>query len=83
MDEGVRLSGAQEVPVKSPPGSSSGDASLLLPSSLGWTLLLYAALVLATTAVIAFALLVVTAVITLLVNGVERRARAVQAQPAE
>jgi PAS domain S-box-containing protein len=48
MDEGVRLSGAQEVPVKSPPGSSSGDASLLLPSSLGWTLLLYAALVLAT-----------------------------------
>jgi PAS domain S-box-containing protein len=48
MDEGVRLSGAQEVPVKSPPGPSSGDASLLLPSSLSWTLLLYAALVLAT-----------------------------------
>ena len=48
MDEGVRLSGAQEVPVKSPPGTSSGDASLLLPSSLSWTLLLYAALVLAT-----------------------------------
>jgi MFS family permease len=40
-------------------------------------------LVLATTAVIAFALLVVTAVITLLVNGVERRTHAVQAQPAE
>jgi len=40
-------------------------------------------LVLATTAVIAFALMVVTAVITLLVNGVERRTRAVQAQPAE
>jgi PAS domain S-box-containing protein len=34
--------------VKSPSGSSSGGASLLLPSSLGWTLLLYAALVLAT-----------------------------------
>src|SRR5215472_6488985 len=48
MDEGVRLSGAQEVPLKSPPGTSSGDASLLLPSSLSWTLLLYAALVLAT-----------------------------------
>jgi PAS domain S-box-containing protein len=48
MDEGVRLSGAQDVPVKSPPGPSSGDASLLLPSSLSWTLLLYAALVLAT-----------------------------------
>jgi MFS family permease len=40
-------------------------------------------LVLATTAVFAFALMVVTAVITLLVNGVERRTRAVQAQPAE
>lgn len=40
-------------------------------------------LVLATTAVIAFALLVVTAVITLLVNGVERCTHAVQAQPAE
>jgi len=48
MDEGVRLSGTQEVPVKSRPGPSSGDASLLLPSSLSWTLLLYAALVLAT-----------------------------------
>src|SRR5579862_5197171 len=29
-------------------GPGSGDASLLLPSSLSWTLLLYAALVLAT-----------------------------------
>jgi carbon-monoxide dehydrogenase large subunit len=48
MDQGVRLSGEQEVPAKSRPGTSSGDASLLLPSSLSWTLLLYAALVLAT-----------------------------------
>lgn len=48
MDQGVRLPGEQEVPAKSRPGSSSGDASLLLPSSLSWTLLLYAALVLAT-----------------------------------
>jgi PAS domain S-box-containing protein len=48
MDQGVRLAGEQEVPAKSRPGSSAGDASLLLPSSLGWTLLLYAALVLAT-----------------------------------
>jgi MFS family permease len=40
-------------------------------------------LVLATTAVIAFALMIITAVITLLVNGVERRTQAVQAQPAE
>src|SRR5215467_16285875 len=48
MDEGVRLSGTHDVPVKSPPGTSTGDASLLLPSSLSWTLLLYAALVLAT-----------------------------------
>ena len=48
MNQGVRLPGEQEVPAKSAPGSSSGDASLLLPSSLSWTLLLYAALVLAT-----------------------------------
>ena len=48
MNQGVRLPGEQEVPAKSRPGSSTGDASLLLPSSLGWTLLLYAALVLAT-----------------------------------
>jgi hypothetical protein len=40
-------------------------------------------LVLATTAVIAFGMAVVTAVIAVLVNGVERRTRAVQAQPAE
>jgi predicted MFS family arabinose efflux permease len=40
-------------------------------------------LVLATTAVIAFGMAVVTAVIAVLVNGVERRSRAVQAQPAE
>lgn len=48
MDLGVRLPGEQEIPAKSQPGSGSGDASLLLPSSLSWTLLLYAALVLAT-----------------------------------
>lgn len=48
MNQGVRLPGEQDVPAKSRPGSSSGDASLLLPSSLSWTLLLYAALVLAT-----------------------------------
>jgi PAS domain S-box-containing protein len=48
MNQGVRLSGEREVPAKSRPGSSSGDSSLLLPSSLSWTLLLYAALVLAT-----------------------------------
>lgn len=49
MDRGVRLSGEQEVPTKSRTGPKrSGDASLLLPSSLSWTLLLYAALVLAT-----------------------------------
>ncbi len=48
MDQGVRLPGEREVPAKFPPGSSFGDASLLLPSSLSWTLLLYAALVLAT-----------------------------------
>jgi MFS family permease len=40
-------------------------------------------LVLAVTAVIAFALAVVTFVIALLVNGVERRTRVAQAQPAE
>jgi len=40
-------------------------------------------LVLAVTAVIAFALAVVTAVIAMLVNGVERRTRMAQAQPAE
>src|SRR5579862_633564 len=49
MDRGVRLSGEPEVPAKSRTGpNSSGGASLLLPSSLSWTLLLYAALVLAT-----------------------------------
>jgi PAS domain S-box-containing protein len=48
MNQGVRLAGEQEVPAKSRPGPSAGYASLLLPSSLGWTLLLYAALVLAT-----------------------------------
>src|SRR5262245_17980848 len=49
MDRGVRLSGEPEVPAKSRTGpTSSGAASLLLPSSLSWTLLLYAALVLAT-----------------------------------
>ncbi len=49
MDRGVRLSGEPEVPAKSRTGlKSSGAASLLLPSSLSWTLLLYAALVLAT-----------------------------------
>lgn len=49
MDRGVRLSGEQEVPTKSRTGpKNSGDGSLLLPSSLSWTLLLYAALVLAT-----------------------------------
>src|SRR5215469_3480238 len=48
MDQGVRLAGEQEVPAKSRPRASAGDASLLLPSSLSWTLLLYAALVLAT-----------------------------------
>lgn len=48
MDQGVRLPGEQEVPAISRPGPSSGDGSLLLPSSLSWTLLLYAALVLAT-----------------------------------
>jgi PAS domain S-box-containing protein len=45
---GVRLSGEHEVPAKSRAGPSSGNASLLLPSSLSWTLFLYAALVLAT-----------------------------------
>jgi len=48
MDQGVRLPGEPGAPAKSRPGSSTGDASLLLPSSLSWTLLLYAALVLAT-----------------------------------
>src|SRR5215469_2023345 len=48
MDQGVRLAREQEVPAKSRPRASDGDASLLLPSSLSWTLLLYAALVLAT-----------------------------------
>jgi PAS domain S-box-containing protein len=47
-DLGVRLSGEQEVPAKSRAGTSAGGASLLLPPSLSWTLLLYAALVLAT-----------------------------------
>ena len=48
MDQGVRPAGGQAVPAKSRRGASAGDASLLLPSSLSWTLLLYAALVLAT-----------------------------------
>jgi PAS domain S-box-containing protein len=48
MNQGVRLSGEQDVPAKSAAGKSSGAASLLLPSSLSWTLMLYAALVLAT-----------------------------------
>jgi len=48
MDQGSPLSAEQEVPGKPRAGPSSGDASLLLPSSLSWTLLLYAALVLAT-----------------------------------
>jgi len=47
MDQGVRLSGEPEIPAKSKTGAPGG-ASLLLPSSLSWTLLLYAALVLAT-----------------------------------
>jgi len=41
------------------------------------------ALVLATTAIIAFALMAVTIVIAVLVNGAERRSQAAQAQPAE
>ncbi len=48
MDQGLPLSGEQEVPPKPRAGPSPGEASLLLPSSLSWTLLLYAALVLAT-----------------------------------
>src|ERR1700747_2773984 len=48
MNQGVRPAGGQSVPTKSRRGASAGDASLLLPSSLSWTLLLYAALVLAT-----------------------------------
>ena len=40
-------------------------------------------LVLATTAIIAFALMAVTIVIAVLVNGAERRSQAAQAQPAE
>jgi hypothetical protein len=41
------------------------------------------ALVLATTAIIAFALMTVTIAIGVLVNGAERRSQAVQTQPAE
>src|SRR4029077_1319875 len=48
MNQGVRPAGGQAVPAQSRRGASAGDASLLLPSSLSWTLLLYAALVLAT-----------------------------------
>jgi PAS domain S-box-containing protein len=48
VDLGVRLSGEHEVPAKSHAGTGTGGASLLLPASLSWTLMLYAALVLAT-----------------------------------
>jgi PAS domain S-box-containing protein len=48
MDEGVSLPREPEAPAKSGAGRSFGKTSLLLPPSLSWTLLLYAALALAT-----------------------------------